>query len=350
MNALPDADKQSQRLLENERTLNAILRRAVRDDPLEQILTECLDLLLAVSWLSFLPKGGIFLAQADAPVLHLVVQRNLAPELSSLCARVPFGRCLCGRAAKTREIQYAACIDDRHETRYPGMAPHGHYTVPILHGGEVLGVMVLYLPEGHRAHDEEPTFLAAVADVLALVIRNRRMRDALERACRDLAELAITDPLTGLFNRRQFFAELERLWAAAERLNRPLTLILCDIDHFKQINDHFGHHCGDVVLKGMAAVLRSQCRRYDIVARIGGEEFAILLPEVELEGAVSVAERLRRCVADTTMTCESRELRVTASFGVACRRSAGDPYELVRRCDGALYEAKRRGRNGVVRA
>ncbi len=336
------------RIVENERLLNAILRKAVRDEPLEQLLHECLDILLGASWLSILPKGGIFLSEPGQKDLRLVAQRNLAPELLTLCARVPFGRCLCGRAAQTGELQHASCVDHRHETRFPGMAPHGHYNVPILHGGEILGVIVLYLPEGHTAHPDEKQFLLAVADVLALVIRNRQIRDELERTCRKLAEQAITDPLTGLWNRRHFFAELEREWAAAERADRPLSLVLCDIDRFKRVNDRFGHHGGDAVLQTVGAILRSGCRSYDIAARLGGEEFLVLLPDTEMEAATGVAERLRILIEKTPVTSEGREIRVTASFGVACRRVAGDPHELVRRCDHALYEAKRRGRNRVV--
>jgi diguanylate cyclase (GGDEF)-like protein len=339
-----------ERILENERTLNAILRTAVRDAPLERLLHDCLDILLGVSWLSILPKGGIFVAERDRKELLLVAQRNLAPELLTLCARVPFGRCLCGRAARTGELQHASCVDHRHENRYPGMPPHGHYNVPVLYGGEVLGVLVLYLPHGHPADPAERQFLLAVADVLALVIRNRQIRDELERTCRELAQMAVTDPLTGLYNRRHFFAELERAWSEAVRVERPLALILCDIDHFKQLNDRFGHHVGDEVLKRVADVLRSGIRAYDTVARLGGEEFGLLLPATGLDAASAVAERLRATIADTPIRGEGHEIRVTASLGVACRRAASDPHELMRRCDRALYRAKERGRNHVVRA
>ncbi|GBD43262.1 Response regulator PleD [bacterium HR40] len=336
------------RSIEQERTLNTILRIAVRDDPLPALLHACLQALLGVSWLSLLPKGGVFLAEPESQQLHLVAHINLGDSLLRSCIRVPFGRCLCGLAAATRQLQFASEVDHRHVTRYPGIAPHGHYNVPIVQGEEVLGVLVLYLPEGHIADPGEQDFLLAVADVLALAIRNRRVREELERTCQKLATLAITDPLTGLLNRRAFFDELERVWAEAVRLDRPLALLMCDIDHFKSVNDTYGHHGGDEALRTVALVLRAGTRAYDIVARLGGEEFAVLFPGTGLEDAATIGERLRAGIASTPAVCEGREILLTASFGVACRRPASEPGELVRRCDHALYAAKRRGRNCVV--
>ncbi len=339
------------RALENERALNAILRSVVREGELETLLEECLDILLSVSWLSILPKGGIFLADEGQRELRLVAQRDLAPPLLTVCARVPFGHCLCGRAAQERRIQHAACVDHRHEIRYPGIRPHGHYNVPILDGDRVLGVILLYLPDGHPPHPAELAFLESVADILSLVIRHRRAVDELERVCRELTVLACTDPLTGLYNRRHFFERLQAAWAEAERHDRPLAVALFDLDHFKRINDTWGHATGDRVLETVARVVRRECRHYDVAARLGGEEFALLLPGAGAREAVAMCERLRRRLAATTVPVEGEDgIRFTASFGVACRRRAVDVHDLMRRCDRALYRAKAEGRDRVATA
>ncbi len=164
---------------EEQAALNTILRISMEDTPLMQKFERVLDLILALSWLPIEPKGGIFLVEGGEEALTLKAQRGLNPALLKLCARVPFGHCLCGRAAASREIEYAACLDSRHEISYPGIAPHGHYNVPILSRNDVLGVMVLYLKHGHDRSDREVAFLESVANTLAGMIEHRRIRDAL---------------------------------------------------------------------------------------------------------------------------------------------------------------------------
>jgi len=168
------------RRLENEQALNAILRTVVEPVPLREILGKCLDILLATSWLSILPRGGIFLVGDDPGVLELVAERNLSKPLLTLCARVPFGHCLCGRAAEARRIMHTSCVDQRHDNRFAAMAAHGHYNVPILADGKTCGVMVLYLPEGYGRNDTEVEFLESVADILSLVVRLKRYQEHLE--------------------------------------------------------------------------------------------------------------------------------------------------------------------------
>ncbi len=338
-----------ERALENERALNALLRRLAGRGDLVPALAECLEILLGVSWLAIEPKGGIFLADADGRNLELVVDRGLEPELRSLCARVPFGRCLCGGVAASRRLLHTRCVDERHENTFPGMRPHGHYILPILSGEAVLGVMVLYLPHGHPREESEVRFLRSVADILSLVIRQIRSQQHLEDACRELEMLANTDVLTGLPNRRFLFDRLAEEAVEADRFARPLSLVLLDIDHFKRINDRFGHPGGDEVLRQVARSLRNGLRRYDVAARFGGEEFALLLPNTGGELAREVAERARRRLADDEVeVAEGETLRVTASFGVAERHPGESVEEVVRRADDALYRAKAEGRDRVV--
>ena len=171
----------------------------------------------------------------------------------------------------------------------------------------------------------------------------------LEGALEEIRALTITDPLTGCYNRRYLDERLREEVLRSQRSGRPLSLVITDIDHFKRINDTVGHGAGDRVLKGMAQILLSEMRaQIDWVARLGGEEFVVLLPDTALDAASRVAERLRLAVAGTTFMHEGREMRVTASFGVAERRTNDTAASLLERADEMLYRAKAGQRNLVV--
>ncbi|GIV10325.1 MAG: hypothetical protein KatS3mg019_2416 [Fimbriimonadales bacterium] len=165
----------------------------------------------------------------------------------------------------------------------------------------------------------------------------------LTEANRALAQAAITDGLTGLKNHRAFQEALHSLGQMAERLRQPLTLIMFDIDHFKQFNDSFGHPAGDELLRQVAQVLRDSARAYDVAARYGGEEFALLLPNTTLEQAVQVAERLLGAI----QAIKNPHRAISASFGVAIYRFGTPPATLLYEADAALYRAKRNGRAQV---
>lgn len=173
---------------EEQRALNAILRISLEDLPLAQQCERILDLLLSLSWLPIEPKGGIFLTDPSGETLLLHIQRGLDPELLNACSSVPFGRCLCGRAAATGKTQFASCIDHRHEIVFDGMGAHGHYSIPILSGRGVLGVIVVYLSEGHSRRESEAAFFESVAHSLAALIERHRTRESLEASQTRLAE------------------------------------------------------------------------------------------------------------------------------------------------------------------
>lgn len=163
-----------------------------------------------------------------------------------------------------------------------------------------------------------------------------------------LRELVNRDSLTGLHNRRYFDAELARA-LANRRSERSLCLLMIDIDHFKQINDSFGHQAGDDVLARLAGVLTSHCRRRDVICRYGGEEFSILMPEISLANAKRRAERICQAFAEMEVSFQGQRLQVTLSIGLAtCPLHADTAEELVGRADQALYQAKVTGRNKVV--
>jgi diguanylate cyclase (GGDEF)-like protein len=210
--------------------------------------------------------------------------------------------------------------------------------VPSLVGGEVIGsVLVEHADELEpAAHSRIVESVSQAAPVLAN-LRNLAV-----------AEIrAATDGLTGLPNARALRDNLKRMVAHATRSEKPLAAILCDLDHFKQINDVHGHDKGDEALAAAATVLQSGLRESDIAGRYGGEEFLLLLPDTSLAGAVVAAEKLREEL--TRVTIPGLPQVVTASFGVACfPNDAYDPDALVRVADRALYAAKARGRNCVV--
>ncbi len=172
-------------------------------------------------------------------------------------------------------------------------------------------------------------------------------RNQLAAANARLEELATTDGLTGLLNARAFHERLREECARARRFNRPLSLAVLDVDRFKSYNDEFGHPAGDEALKAVAATLRNQTREYDLAARQGGEEFALLLPNTALQEAETVAERARRALAERDWPLRN----LTASAGVVeFPRQAGTPEALLEAADRALYAAKQAGRNRVAMA
>jgi len=168
---------------------------------------------------------------------------------------------------------------------------------------------------------------------------------------RRLAEIALRDPLTGVYNRRHFGERLTAEFAAARRYGRPLSLILADVDHLNRVNEAHGRPAGDEVLRGVAQVLQSLVRGADVVARVGGDEFAVLLRETELQGAQTLSERLRQTVEEMRTRFDGKEIAVTASFGLAVdvqgKRDGMQPRELVERAERALERGKEMGVNRI---
>ena len=208
---------------------------------------------------------------------------------------------------------------------------------PLLVGGEVIGSVLVTTPEAAGAGDE------------------RRVQDTVVQAAPVLANLrnlaiaelrAATDSLTGLPNTRSVRDTVKRMAAQAGRTSEPLAAALLDLDHFKQVNDTYGHGRGDDVLAAVGAVLQENLRESDFVGRLGGEEFVMLLPSTGAEGAVAAAEKIRAAIADLKIPGVDRE--ITISIGVAVIPDhAGDGDGILREADRALYAAKERGRNRV---
>jgi diguanylate cyclase (GGDEF)-like protein len=205
--------------------------------------------------------------------------------------------------------------------------------------GEELSLILHPLPTGF---DDRSIALAhSLVAQAAVALDNARLHGIVKRQ-------AVTDELTGLANRRSFRESLDTELLRAERFGNGLALIVADLDDFKDVNDLFGHQAGDEVLRAFSEVLQGRIRGIDLAARLGGEEFAILLPETDAPGAEGLAENLRVEVAGLAVQVGAAQIHTTASFGVAAFPEARTADELMTAADLALYSAKRQGKNRVV--
>src|SRR5678815_5010784 len=212
--------------------------------------------------------------------------------------------------------------------------------------------IILQTAAGSRAEDQrlgsEVGALGYITDPTDLELLLARTRTLLEfKAYLDVCEeAAFTDHLTGLANRRRFERQLEREVGRTMRFDHPFSLLMIDIDNFKNLNDSFGHDAGDDAIRRISRVLRGETRGIDLAARIGGEEFAVLLVETGKEAGIEVAERLRVAIRALELP---RAGHITASFGVAeCPGDAQTAADILKAADVAIYEAKRNGRDRVV--
>ncbi|HMI94570.1 MAG TPA: diguanylate cyclase, partial [Polyangiales bacterium] len=213
--------------------------------------------------------------------------------------------------------------------------------LPLLVREHAIGTLALAAKRAEAFGPQVRPTLTALASQLAVALSNAE-------SVRRLEALATTDGLTGCFNKRYFSEQLKAKLSAAERFERKLSLVITDIDHFKLVNDTYGHATGDVVIKELGEILNRLKRETDVVARFGGEEFCVLCEETDTAGALQLAERVRQEVERTSFETEVGKLQVTCSFGVATfPEHAGTRERLFESADRALYKAKHGGRNRV---
>jgi len=283
----------------------------------------CSIMLLDRTGQRLLGKAAHGLARSDLPAMSFRLGQGVAgwvaergePALIADVSRDPRYLVL---PASERRIRSLACV-------------------PIAYRDERIGVLtVTSSGEGVFTHDDLE-LLRFIATTIALDIDNARLR-----------RLSVTDPLTGAYNREFLDQRLPRLIDAADQCGEPIAVAMVDIDHFKQVNDQFGHAVGDQVLADVAGRLRAAIRAGDLLVRYGGEEFLALLPGAGRERALEIAERMRARLDDDPIVADGRAHAVRISVGVAeFRRGVDSPAELIRRADEALYAAKRSGRNRV---
>lgn len=226
-----------------------------------------------------------------------------------------------------------------------------YFCIPMLIGGSVIGVVQFILPFSKCKPGEHE-----VTD--NLIVAQNYVEEALpvieaKRSARRLEKMATTDQLTGLYNRRYLEISLLKITAGIKRRNTNLGILLCDMDFFKQVNDTYGHDAGDIVLAELAAILVKSVRAADLVFRFGGEEFLILLMDVQKDASVAVAEKIRSRVESTIFRLPAAELSKTISIGISefpdPERASTGIWEIIKQSDVALYHAKDGGRNRVVK-
>jgi len=276
--------------------------------------------------------------RAASPVAGAVAQlegREFPDNGGLVACAVRLASSLPGRALR---IEEAVVFDEA--TRLRGLL--SLKVLPLKAGDAVLGTLVVGAHTAGAYHGEAVRQLEVVAMQAGDALLRARLFEQTER-------LATTDGLTGLVNHRSFQARLDEHIAAARRYGKKVSLLFTDIDHFKSVNDTYGHPAGDVVLRGVAAILHREARTTDVAARYGGEEFALVMPETDLVGAMRTAERIRQKVGEAVFRTEQGEIRITLSIGVAAfPDDAGSKADLIEAADGGLYHAKRHGRNQTV--
>jgi diguanylate cyclase (GGDEF)-like protein len=278
---------------------------------------------------------GLVVAKAAALVRisgeELVVTHETRPDL---LVKERLGDGLIGRVAQTGQpvVQVSSA-----EPAIRNL-PAALLAAPLVGGGRVDAILVLVRGDGSPFSVFERDRIMALAPTAAAAMQSAR----------EAHEKTYVDALTGAGNRRRLDAELPRILELAE--GRPTAVCMLDLDHFKAVNDTFGHPAGDALLRAVAQVLRLAVRPGDAIYRYGGEEFCIVLPDTDTEAASAVAERMRAAIAGVPFDVGAPEpLVATASLGVAAARNQ-DAATLIERADAALYEAKNAGRNQVARA
>lgn len=227
----------------------------------------------------------------------------------------------------------------------PDQENHETLCIPMNSDEHPLGVLIMQARVGDSLSPSLSGLAGLLAETVAMSIANLRLRESLRNQ-------SIRDPLTDLFNRRFMDETMRREIARVHRTGQALSLIVLDADHFKRFNDNWGHDAGDAVLVSLGRLLQSHIRQVDVPCRLGGEEFAVILPDCDLEQAMAIAEKLRSGVESIDLRHNGKALeRVTVSLGVAtCPLHASDSAELIKAADTALYAAKSAGRNRAVSA
>ena len=218
--------------------------------------------------------------------------------------------------------------------------PADRLEVPLEVAEGQTAVMTLFSSEGGFGADARDA-VAWIAEQALIALENARLHGLVQRQ-------AVTDDLTGLANRRRFLAQLDSEIARSKRSGSPLGIVLADLDDFKRVNDTYGHEAGDDALRSFAEILATMARDVDLAVRLGGEEFALLLPDTDLAGAAQLAERLRVALESAEVGRPPVQIRLTASFGVSSFPAAAGADDLFTDADRRLYDAKRGGKNQVV--
>jgi diguanylate cyclase (GGDEF)-like protein len=332
-------ERLEQRLL-HLNALYQISQLSSRHEDLDGVLGTMLEVAQTL-----IPLGQIAILLLDdrRETLCVRVSHGYADGVEGLV--IPLGKGVTGRAAQTGETiivnDLAAEID-----YIPGVSgARSEIAVPLIVEGRVIGVLNSEALDAHAYNQDQVRMLSVIAQQAAVVLRTAQLHAETWR-------LSITDPLTGVFNRREYVRRLEDHLLRAKRYGESLAVVFLDLDHFKSVNDRYGHDAGDLALQRVADALRGAMRESDTVGRIGGEEFAVLLDRADVSVATTAAERLRVGIEATNLHLDGQSFEhVTVSGGIAVYPDDGlDAKTLLRRADAALYAAKSGGRNRILMA
>ncbi len=279
-------------------------------------------------------------AHSEIEAVYLIDRGGRSPN-----TRIPIDQGLSGRVLASGKSIHIEDIEKENgfEGTHFGEEDYTRsiLAVPLRLGDRIIGMLSTQSYKPNAYTTEDLYLMEMLAANTAIAIENTRL-------LKEVQWLAITDPLTGLFNRRGFFELGQREVERFRRFSRPFSAIMMDLDHFKQVNDTYGHAAGDQVLIGLTNRLRSKIRDVDVIGRYGGEEIVIVLPETDLQGASLLAERLRSHVESAPIDTERGPIQITISLGVAeFKANTPDLASLLDRADSAMYIAKQSGRNQV---
>jgi diguanylate cyclase (GGDEF)-like protein len=294
---------------------------------------------------------AIYLREPGEESIVLVAQRGLDAKGIDVLMRPQVERSASWRAFHDRRSAIWRIEDYKEGAVKEVLEEHGIAIVgsfPLAARGESLGALTLGYRDAGLLDDSRIALLETLTLQLGAIVRSAALHDQLDRANARLDNLASTDTLTGLANRRAAMRALDREVARAKRFAGMLAVIMCDIDHFKEFNDTYGHDCGDYVLANLAQIFTDTVRSTDLASRWGGEEFLIVLGSASPEGALGFAERLRAKVELAVWDFGGKRLSVTITLGVAISTPEAGGEAAISLADAALYEGKRAGRNRVV--
>ncbi len=312
--------------------LNNISKMAISSEDAEQMLA---DIVAEIQKTFQFDHIGIGIL--DYVTKEIEIRAEAGATAQSRGKRIPLGIGIVGRVARSNERALVQNAGDGHVI---GVLPDSRAVlcIPITYGESLLGVLNVESREENAFSSQDVLIMSTLADLLATALHNTFVFQKLQQQ-------SITDGLTGIKTRRFFWEALSSEWKRASRSGRPFSVVLIDLDKFKEVNDTFGHLEGDLVLARVGRLLEQRCRQSNVVARYGGDEFVILMPETSIDQAHALAERLRLWLAQDAMLAEHH---ISGSFGVASFPAHGFSAEdIIRVADAGMYAAKHTGGNRV---